>query len=58
MHRRWVYLEGILFGLADIKAQLLAEWSRFKSVDGEFVTLMRRISGRPFAMEVLNIDNV
>ena len=58
VQKRWVYLEGILFGSADIKAQLPAEWSRFKSVDGEFVTLMRRISGRPFAMEVLNIDNV
>jgi dynein heavy chain 1 len=58
VQRRWVYLEGILFGSSDIKAQLPAEWSRFKSVDGEFVTLMRRIANRPFAMEALNIDNL
>ena len=58
VQRRWVYLEGIFFGSADIKAQLPAEWSRFKSVDGEFIALMRRISSRPYAMEVLNIDNV
>lgn len=58
VQRRWVYLEGIFFGSADIKAQLPAEWSRFKSVDGEFVALMRRISSRPFAMEVLSIENV
>ena len=58
VQRRWVYLEGILFGSSDIKAQLPAEWSRFKSVDSEFVTLMRRIANRPYAMEVLNIDNL
>jgi dynein heavy chain 1 len=58
VQRRWVYLEGILFGSSDIKAQLPAEWSRFKSVDSEFVTLMRRIAGRPYAMEALNIENL
>lgn len=58
VQRRWVYLEGILFGSADIKAQLPAEWSRFKSVDSEFVTLMRRIASKPFAMEVLSIPNL
>mmetsp|Transcript_28347 Transcript_28347/g.57801 ORF Transcript_28347/g.57801 Transcript_28347/m.57801 type:complete len:2891 (+) Transcript_28347:3-8675(+) len=58
VQRRWVYLEGIFFGSADIKNQLPAEWSRFKSVDGEFITLMRRISSRPYAMEALNIENL
>jgi dynein heavy chain 1 len=58
VQRRWVYLEGILFGSSDIKAQLPAEWSRFKSVDSEFIALMRRIASKPFAMEVLNIDNL
>jgi dynein heavy chain 1 len=58
VQRRWVYLEGILFGSSDIKAQLPAEWSRFKSVDSEFIALMRRIASKPYAMEVLNIDNL
>jgi dynein heavy chain 1, cytosolic len=58
VQRRWVYLEGILFGSSDIKAQLPGEWSRFKSVDSEFVALMRRIAAKPFAMEVLNIDSL
>jgi dynein heavy chain 1, cytosolic len=58
VQRRWVYLEGILFGSSDIKAQLPTEWSRFKSVDTEFIALMRRIAGKPYAMEVLNIDNL
>jgi dynein heavy chain 1 len=58
VQKRWVYLEGILFGSSDIKAQLPSEWSRFKSVDTEFVALMRRVASKPFAMEVLNIDNI
>lgn len=58
VQRRWVYLEGIFFGSSDIKAQLPAEWARFRNVDGEFVSLMRRISSRPYAMEVLNIENL
>ena len=58
VQRRWVYLEGIFFGSADIKAQLPTEWSRFKSVDSEFVNLMRRISSRPYAMEALSIENL
>ena len=58
VQRRWVYLEGIFFGSADIKAQLPAEWSRFKSVDGEFIALMRRMSQRPYAIEALNIENL
>ena len=58
VQRRWVYLEGILFGSSDIKAQLPSEWSRFKSVDSEFVSLMRKIASKPYAMEVLNIENL
>ena len=58
VQRRWVYLEGIFFGSADIKAQLQTEWSRFRNVDGEFVALMRRVSSRPYAMEALNIENL
>jgi dynein heavy chain 1 len=58
VQRRWVYLEGIFFGSSDIKAQLPGEWSRFKSVDSEFVALMRRIAAKPYAMEALNIDNL
>jgi len=58
VQRRWVYLEGILFGSADIKAQLPAEYSRFKGVDKEFVAIMKRISQKPYAMEALSIDNL
>ena len=58
VQRRWVYLESIFFGSADIKAQLPSEFTRFKSVDTDFVQLMRRISQKPFAMEALQIENL
>ncbi|GKY90587.1 hypothetical protein MPSEU_000032400 [Mayamaea pseudoterrestris] len=58
IQRQWVYLEGIFFGSSDIKAQLPSEWSRFKSVDSGFVSLMRRVASKPFAMEILNIENL
>lgn len=58
VQRRWVYLEGIFLGSADIKSQLPAEWSRFRNIDTEFVSLMRRVSNRPYAMETLNIENL
>ena len=58
VQRRWVYLEGIFYGSADIKSQLPAEWSRFRNIDGEFISLMRRVSSRPYAMEALNIENL
>mmetsp|Transcript_17192 Transcript_17192/g.32539 ORF Transcript_17192/g.32539 Transcript_17192/m.32539 type:complete len:4250 (-) Transcript_17192:45-12794(-) len=58
VQRRWVYLEGIFLGNADIKAQLPSEWSRFRNVDGEFIALMRLVSNRPYAMEALDIENL
>jgi len=55
VQRRWVYLEGIFFGSADIKAQLPSEYSRFKSIDTEFVQLMRKISTKPIVLETLQV---
>jgi dynein heavy chain 1 len=36
VQRRYVYLEGIFFGSADIKSMLNAEFNRFKGIDNEF----------------------
>jgi dynein heavy chain 1 len=58
VQRRWVYLEGIFLGNADIKTQLPSEWSRFRNVDGEFIALMRLVANRPYAMEALDIENL
>ncbi|CAK4126621.1 unnamed protein product [Aphanomyces euteiches] len=58
VQRRWVYLEGIFFGSADIKQQLPKEYARFQSVDNEFVSTMKRVSHKPLILEVVNIPNL
>ncbi|KAH9122017.1 hypothetical protein AeMF1_006508, partial [Aphanomyces euteiches] len=58
VERRWVYLEGIFFGSADIKQQLPKEYARFQSVDNEFVSMMKRVSHKPLILEVVNIPNL
>ena len=51
VQRRWVYLGGIFFGSADIKAQLPSEFARFQACDREFVDLMRKVRKKPLALE-------
>ena len=58
IQRRWVYLESIFFGSADIKTQLPSEYSKFKSVDNDFVQLMRKVAAKPQALGVLGIENL
>ena len=58
VQRRWVYLEGIFFGSADIKTQLPQEYSRFKTIDTEFIQLMKQVSIKPLTQEVYNIPNL
>lgn len=43
VQRRWVYLEGIFTGSADINMLLPQESSRFRSINSEFVNLMKRV---------------
>ncbi|XP_077296363.1 dynein heavy chain, cytoplasmic isoform X2 [Arctopsyche grandis] len=58
VQRRWVYLEGIFSGSADIKALLPVETSRFQSISSEFLGLMKKVSKSPMVMDVLNIPGV
>ena len=58
VQRRWVYLEGIFFGSADIKQQLPSEFSKFKSIDSEFTSLMRKVSSKPQILEVLSLQGI
>ena len=44
VQRRWVYLEGIFSGNADI---LPVETSRFNSISAKFLTLMTKVGGVP-----------
>ncbi|ELK01220.1 Cytoplasmic dynein 1 heavy chain 1, partial [Pteropus alecto] len=56
--RRWVYLEGIFTGSADIKHLLPVETQRFQSISTEFLALMKKVSKSPLVMDVLNIQGV
>lgn len=58
VQRRWVYLEGIFCGSADIKQQLPNEFSKFKSIDNEFTSLMRKVSAKPLILDVLGQSGI
>lgn len=58
VQRRYVYLEGIFFGSADIKNMLPTEFSRFKSIDKEFTDLMKKVAQKPIVLEVLSIKEL
>ncbi len=58
VQRRWVYLDGIFTGSADIKTLLPVETSRFVSISTEFLTLMKKVAKSPMVVDVLNIQNV
>ncbi len=58
MQRRWVYLEGIFFGSSDIKTQLNQEFTRFKGIDSEFTSLMKKVATKPLLADVMNIQGL
>ena len=58
VQRRWVYLEGIFTGSADIKHLLPNETQRFQSISSEFLSLMKKVAKSPLVMDVLNIPGV
>ena len=58
VQRRWVYLQGIFFGSADIKNQLQNEYTKFKNIDNEFMGLMKKVSQKPNMLEVAAIPNL
>ena len=58
VQRRWVYLEGIFAGSADIKHLLPVETNRFQTISSEFLALMRKVYKSPLVVDVLAIPNV
>ncbi|XP_014790579.2 cytoplasmic dynein 1 heavy chain 1 [Octopus bimaculoides] len=58
VQRRWVYLEGIFTGSADIKHLLPVETTRFQGVSTEFLGLMKKVTKSPLVMDIVNIPNV
>jgi dynein heavy chain 1 len=58
VQRRWVYLETIFLGSAEIKHQLPQEHKRFMQIDGDFKSLHREVGKNPLALAILDIDEV
>ena len=59
VQRRWVYLEGIFLGASDIAQQLPAEHAKFRSIDNDFISLMKKTAARMRVMDVLaNVANL
>ena len=58
VQRRWVYLEGIFMGGADIVQQLPQDYARFKVIDTEFVGTMRKVAVQPRVLDVFNTANI
>eukprot|EP01096_Ripella_sp_DP13-Kostka_P011830 TRINITY_DN484_c0_g1_i1.p1 TRINITY_DN484_c0_g1~~TRINITY_DN484_c0_g1_i1.p1 ORF type:complete len:4631 (+),score=2721.08 TRINITY_DN484_c0_g1_i1:206-14098(+) len=58
VQRRWVYLEGIFAGSADIASLLPVESGRFKSVNTEFIGIMKKVSQARLIVEVVNFEGI
>lgn len=58
VQRRYVYLEGIFFGSADIKSMLSAEFNKFRGIDNEFLGLMKKVTQRPNVLDIMSIQNL
>lgn len=58
VQRRWVYLEGIFMSGAEIIQQLPQDYNRFKTIDADFVSMMRKVSAQPRVLDVFNTPNI
>ena len=58
VQRRWVYLEGIFMSGADIMQQLPQDYNRFKSIDSEFISMMRKVAAQPRVIDVFMTPNI
>ena len=57
VQRKWLYLRGI-FKNADIKAQLPAQFTKFKSIDSEYLNITKRVATKPAVLDLLQLDNL
>ena len=58
VQRKWVYLEGIFFGSADIMNELASDYNKFKSIDAEFTGLMKKVANKPYILDVISIPSI
>eukprot|EP00916_Digyalum_oweni_P025987 GHVL01042788.1.p1 GENE.GHVL01042788.1~~GHVL01042788.1.p1 ORF type:complete len:2866 (+),score=438.01 GHVL01042788.1:781-8598(+) len=58
VQRRWVYLEGIFYGSADIQTLLPNEYARFRTIDNDVVQIMKKVAQKPKVLDVANIEGI
>lgn len=58
VQKKWVYLEGIFFGSGEIKMQLPNDYNRFKGIDNEFTSLMKKVSAKPKILDVISLEQL
>ena len=58
IQRRYVYLEGIFFGSADIATMLSQTYNQFKGIDSDFSALMKKVNSKPQVLEVISISGL
>ncbi|KAK6731031.1 hypothetical protein RB195_007476 [Necator americanus] len=56
VQRRWVYLEGLFSGSADIATLLPIESARFSSISTEFLALMKKVAQSPRILDVVGMQ--
>ncbi|KJH46392.1 ATPase family protein [Dictyocaulus viviparus] len=56
VQRRWVYLEGLFSGSADIATLLPIESARFSSLSTEFLALMKKVTQSPRILDVVGMQ--
>ncbi|KAH8326498.1 hypothetical protein KR067_009278 [Drosophila pandora] len=53
VQRKWIYLECIFIGSADIRAQLPADAANFEKIDADFTELLGKVSSVRVVMQVV-----
>jgi len=58
VQRRWVYLEGIFCASADIQQLLPTEFARFRTIDTEFVGIMKKVAAKPKILDIVGFEGI
>ncbi|CAB3408082.1 unnamed protein product [Caenorhabditis bovis] len=56
VQRRWVYLEGLFSGSAEIATLLPFESSRFATITSDVLALMKKVAASPRILDVVNMQ--
>ncbi|KAK9422351.1 putative Dynein heavy chain [Seiridium unicorne] len=58
VQQKWVYLEGVFTGSADIKHLLPHETRKFENQSSQFHSILKAVARKPTILDVLRIENV